>query len=195
MRRRRCSLLWSILWRCIQMWPRDCERRARRCGGKEVVSRKTQYGICDWASPHADTRPKGSPQPGHSSTSPFDYSPLSRSSKSRMSYHCRTQASLLTPSIRRTVRPSLLPSPNGGKPLYMPANTSIILTTVLAHRDKSVWGEDAEVFDIDRWSTMGKEREAFTSWNIGPRMVSSSSRTPLDKLMSLCVHSSAWASH
>lgn len=79
----------------------------------------------------------------------------------------------LTRSIRRTLRASLLPTSNPDRPpLYMPANTSIILTTVLTHRDKAIWGEDAEVLNIDRWANMGKEREAFTSWNIGPRMVS-----------------------
>jgi len=54
----------------------------------------------------------------------------------------------------------------------MPGNSSIIIATLLTHRDPKVWGDDAEEFNIDRWANMGKEREAFTAWNIGPRMVS-----------------------
>lgn len=53
----------------------------------------------------------------------------------------------------------------------MPGNTSIILATILMQRDSAVWGDDAQVFDPDRWADMGKEREGFMSWNYGPRMV------------------------
>jgi cytochrome P450 len=53
----------------------------------------------------------------------------------------------------------------------MPGNTSIILATILMQRDKAVWGDDAHVFDPDRWADMGKEREGFMAWNYGPRMV------------------------
>lgn len=55
----------------------------------------------------------------------------------------------------------------------MPANTSIILATILMQRDPAVWGEDAQVFNPDRWleGGLGKEREGFVSWNLGPRMV------------------------
>ncbi|KAK8865776.1 hypothetical protein IAR55_000923 [Kwoniella newhampshirensis] len=76
-------------------------------------------------------------------------------------------------NIRRTLRPSLLPTSKGGAPMYMPGNTSIIIATVLLQRDKSVWGEDADVFDPERWMGAGlgqSEREGFISWNIGPRM-------------------------
>lgn len=40
-------------------------------------------------------------------------------------------------------------------------------------RDPAVWGEDAQVFNPDRWleERLGKEREGFVSWNLGPRMV------------------------
>ncbi|WWD18044.1 hypothetical protein CI109_102491 [Kwoniella shandongensis] len=76
-------------------------------------------------------------------------------------------------NIRRTLRPSLLPTSDGSPPMYMPANTSIIIATVLSQRDHSVWGEDAGVFDPDRWldgKLSQSEREGFISWNIGPRM-------------------------
>jgi cytochrome P450 len=59
--------------------------------------------------------------------------------------------------------------------MYMPANTSIILTTVLMQRSHTVWGDDAEEFKLERWLDGGlsqAEREGFMSWNIGPRMVS-----------------------
>jgi len=75
-------------------------------------------------------------------------------------------------NIRRTVRPALLPSTQG-PPLFMPANTSIILATILMQRSSDTWGPSAEEFDIDRWLDGGleeKERAAFMSWNIGPRM-------------------------
>lgn len=74
-------------------------------------------------------------------------------------------------SIRRTLRPSLLPTTN--HLAYMPANTSIILATILMQRDPAVWGGDALVFNPDRWlgGGLGKERESFASWNLGPRMV------------------------
>ncbi|TYJ57637.1 hypothetical protein B9479_001719 [Cryptococcus floricola] len=71
-------------------------------------------------------------------------------------------------NIRRTLRPSILPTPI---PSYMPANTSIILATILMQRDPKVWGEDAQVFEPDRWMNGSElQREGFTSWNIGPRM-------------------------
>jgi cytochrome P450 len=73
-------------------------------------------------------------------------------------------------SIRRTLRQSLL-SMSSGAPLFMPADTSIILATVNMQRSPTVWGEDAEVFNPDRWIDMRKEREGFMSWNYGPRMV------------------------
>jgi hypothetical protein len=58
----------------------------------------------------------------------------------------------------------------------MPANTSIILALVVMQRDQSVWGEDAEVLDINRWlrpdGSGVNEMERFMSWNYGPRLVS-----------------------
>ena len=85
----------------------------------------------------------------------------------------------------------MLPTSDPGHPpMYMPANTSIILATVLTHRDEAIWGGDAEEFNIDRWARMGKEREAFTSWNIGPRMVSVQGEIHV----SLVLNASAWAS-
>ncbi|WWC58540.1 uncharacterized protein I303_101083 [Kwoniella dejecticola CBS 10117] len=80
-------------------------------------------------------------------------------------------------NIRRTLRPSLLPSSSNSAgapaPMYMPANTSIILAFILMQRDKDVWGEDVNEFKPERWMGEGlgkKEREGFMSWNYGPRM-------------------------
>ncbi|WVQ62299.1 uncharacterized protein L199_000438 [Kwoniella botswanensis] len=76
-------------------------------------------------------------------------------------------------NIRRTLRPSLLPTSSGGQPMYMPANTSIILAFILMQRDEKVWGDDVNEFKPERWLNDGlgkKEREAFMSWNYGPRM-------------------------
>ncbi|WWC86142.1 uncharacterized protein L201_001014 [Kwoniella dendrophila CBS 6074] len=76
-------------------------------------------------------------------------------------------------NIRRTLRPSLLPSSSGGQPMYMPGSTSIILATILMQRDPAVWGEDVNDFQPERWVGDGlskREREGFMSWNYGPRM-------------------------
>ncbi|KAL7422863.1 Protein kinase alk2 [Cryptotrichosporon argae] len=76
-------------------------------------------------------------------------------------------------NIRRTLRPALLPSSDGGPPMFMPANTSIILATVLMQRSSDVFGADADAFNLDRWLDGGLprgQREAFMSWNVGPRM-------------------------
>ncbi|WVW82196.1 hypothetical protein I302_104202 [Kwoniella bestiolae CBS 10118] len=76
-------------------------------------------------------------------------------------------------NIRRTVRPSLLPTSQGGPPMYMPGNTSIILAFILMQRDPAVWGEDVDEFNPERWMNDGlgkREREGYMSWNYGPRM-------------------------
>lgn len=85
-------------------------------------------------------------------------------------------------NIRRTVRHSLLPTsfsfasssahPTSPLtlPLYMPANTSIIVNTVGMQRDPAVWGEDALEFRPSRWQGQGGA-EGFAAWNLGPRMV------------------------
>lgn len=75
------------------------------------------------------------------------------------------------PSYRSTDSPD-------PRPLYMPANTTILYFPLLMHRNAALWGEDAEVFDPERW--LDKERLArivanpmmFTPFSAGPRIVS-----------------------
>lgn len=77
-------------------------------------------------------------------------------------------------SIRRSVKPTLLPAGNGEAPMQMPAHTAIILVPFLMQRDKDLWGPDAMAFRPERWLDIGnKEREGFMPWNAGPRMVCS----------------------
>lgn len=55
----------------------------------------------------------------------------------------------------------------------MPANTALVFSTFIMQRDVSIWGEDAEDFNPDRWkSDEGvKGKEGFVAWHLGPRMV------------------------
>jgi cytochrome P450 len=77
-----------------------------------------------------------------------------------------------------------------GRRFAMPADTSIILATILMHRNPAVWGPDALDFKPDRWRDMGPEREAFMAWNIGPRMARCTSRFfeyTIHRLMKQCL--------
>lgn len=62
----------------------------------------------------------------------------------------------------------------------MPANTALVVCTILMQRDKNVWGEDADEFKPEGWEVKEDEegsegfmkgREGFAAWNLGPRMV------------------------
>lgn len=80
-------------------------------------------------------------------------------------------------NIRRTIAHALLPSTSSEQRIYIPANTSLVISTIQMQRDTEVWGEDAAEFRPERWETNdGHEeamrgREGFAAWNLGPRMV------------------------
>lgn len=66
---------------------------------------------------------------------------------------------------------------NSSQPIYVPPKTPVLFTTILTHRNKSLWGADADVFDPDRWlderkSLFTKNPLMYTPFSAGPRIVS-----------------------
>lgn len=65
-------------------------------------------------------------------------------------------------------------------PLYMPKNTTFLYTPLLTQRNPALWGEDADVFDPERWldpERLGRftaNPMMFTPFSAGPRIVSHS---------------------
>lgn len=58
---------------------------------------------------------------------------------------------------RRPIRDTFLPTgggPNGDKPVYVPKGTEMSYSVYSMHRDKSIYGEDAEEFRPERWETL-----------------------------------------
>ncbi len=54
----------------------------------------------------------------------------------------------------------------------VPAGTNLVVSMYAMHRDPEIWGEDAEVFDPDRFSphrSEGRDRWAFLPFGAGPR--------------------------
>lgn len=71
------------------------------------------------------------------------------------------------------LRDTVLPTgggPDGNAPIFVPAGTMFDTCSATLHRDKSIWGQDADVFRPERWS--GKWRpSAFevVPFGAGPR--------------------------
>jgi hypothetical protein len=62
-----------------------------------------------------------------------------------------------------------------GKPLYIPARTSIAYGLQLMQKRKDLWGEDADVFDPERWldhrvQIMTASPFIFQPFSAGPRI-------------------------
>lgn len=61
-------------------------------------------------------------------------------------------------------------------PLYMPARTTILITPLLTQRNRSLWGDDADEFDPDRWidpqrsARINANPAMFTAFSAGPRI-------------------------
>ncbi|KAI0076688.1 cytochrome P450 [Panus rudis PR-1116 ss-1] len=81
---------------------------------------------------------------------------------------CRPQATMFPKSDRTFPEHS-------NTPVYVPPNTSVLFTTLLTHRNPSLWGPDADVFDPDRWlderlSRFLENPMMFTPFSAGPRI-------------------------
>jgi cytochrome P450 len=63
-------------------------------------------------------------------------------------------------------------------PLYMPARTTFSFSTLLTQRNQSLWGDDADEFDPDRWidpqrsAKVSANPAMFAPFAAGPRLVS-----------------------
>jgi len=61
-------------------------------------------------------------------------------------------------------------------PLYMPPNTPILTFPFLQHRNRALWGDDAEAFNPDRWldsahaAKIAENPTQFTPFSLGPRL-------------------------
>ncbi|PVF96582.1 cytochrome P450 [Serendipita vermifera] len=75
-------------------------------------------------------------------------------------------------NIRRSIEACPLPSPLSkmGRPLYMPAKSSITYIPILIQRDPDLWGEDAAEFKPERWLSGSTPSNAFIPFNAGPRI-------------------------
>jgi len=78
---------------------------------------------------------------------------------------------------RASVRPSVLPSTPGNKPMYMPGpGVNLRYFDFLLHRRKDLWGPDAEEFSPERWidperlKIMTSDPFKFIPFNAGPRI-------------------------
>jgi len=76
---------------------------------------------------------------------------------------------------RGSVDSCVFTPPAGDPPLFIPAGTPLIFSTLLIHRRKDLWGDDAEAFNPHRWID-GPERSTnvnsakFFPFNSGPRL-------------------------
>ena len=54
-----------------------------------------------------------------------------------------------------------------------PPGTIVSVPTYTTHREKRVWGEDAEEYNPDRWlsADASKYQKAFNAFSVGPRQV------------------------
>ncbi|EGO04179.1 hypothetical protein SERLA73DRAFT_173607 [Serpula lacrymans var. lacrymans S7.3] len=79
-------------------------------------------------------------------------------------------------NVRTSTEATVWPSVNGGKPLYIPANTRVPYSVFLMHRRKDLWGPDALEFDPDRFIDQRLHKFLtpnpfiFVPFNAGPRI-------------------------
>lgn len=69
-------------------------------------------------------------------------------------------------------------------PIYVPGGTVITYLSILTQRNKALWGDDADVFDPDRWLDDRLKRFTenpmmYTPFSGGPRIVSILNRIAL----------------
>jgi cytochrome P450 len=87
---------------------------------------------------------------------------------------CRASACVLPPSDHTYSESCTEPR----QPLYMPGGTIFMYLPLLTQRNPVLWGEDADVFDPDRWihpqrlAKITANPTMFTPFSAGPRIVS-----------------------
>lgn len=79
-------------------------------------------------------------------------------------------------NVRTSTEPAVWPGMNGGKPIYIPANTRTPYSVFLMHRRTDLWGPDALEFDPDRFLDERLRKYntpnpfIFVPFNAGPRI-------------------------
>lgn len=88
---------------------------------------------------------------------------------------CLNETLRLFPTVplnsRRSIVDTTLPrggGPDGSAPVFVPKGTEVNYSVYAMHRNKSVWGEDANVFKPERWNGM-KVGFEYLPFNGGPR--------------------------
>ncbi|KDQ21154.1 hypothetical protein BOTBODRAFT_149912 [Botryobasidium botryosum FD-172 SS1] len=77
--------------------------------------------------------------------------------------------------VRQAVKSTTLSTPNGPK-YYVPADTQVVYSVLLMHRDPSLWGPDSLEFDPERWIDSRLKKYVtpnpfiFLPFNAGPRI-------------------------
>lgn len=92
---------------------------------------------------------------------------------------CIYEALRLFPPVpvneRATVDDCVFTPSAGAPPLFIPNGVPVVYSTLLIHRRKDLWGENAEVFDPFRWidgpeRSTGSGSAKFLPFNSGPRI-------------------------
>ncbi|PQE07107.1 cytochrome P450 alkane hydroxylase protein [Rutstroemia sp. NJR-2017a BVV2] len=74
--------------------------------------------------------------------------------------------------FRSALEDTVLPSgggPDNIAPIFVPKNTLLFVCVWALHRDKAVFGLDAEEFNPDRWSKVKPKRWEYIPFGGGPR--------------------------
>ena len=67
--------------------------------------------------------------------------------------------------------------PSASEPIYLPEQTTVTYLPLLVHKNKALWGDDADVFDPERWlddrlKLYTDNPMMYTPFSAGPRIVS-----------------------
>lgn len=78
-------------------------------------------------------------------------------------------------NYRSSIRDTTLPrggGPDGKSPIFIPKGSIVMYSVYSMHHNKVIWGEDAEVFDPDRWTDPRPNAHHwdFLPFNGGPRI-------------------------
>ena len=75
-------------------------------------------------------------------------------------------------NIRQALKDTTFPhggGPSGQEPIYIPKGAQVFYSVYWLHRDRDLWGDDAEEFKPDRWNT-AKPGWEYLPFNGGPRI-------------------------